>query len=378
MVALLIAVICLGIWLYLLLGRGGFWRVREQPSLPLRRTGLSVSIVMPARDEAANIGNAVTSLLSQSYPGRIELCVVDDHSTDGTADVARRAAQAVEAADKLTIVEADPLPPGWTGKLWALSCGVKSLSAWPDYLLFTDADIVHAPDNVAGLVARAESDGLDLVSLMVKLRCDSFAERALIPAFLFFFLKLYPPSWIADLEAKTAGAAGGCILIRPSALRRIGGIEQIRSELIDDCALAREVKRGGPIWMGLTSRTVSTRAYQTAGEIFQMISRTAFTQLRHSVLMLAGTVIGLTLTYLAPVVLVIAGPNLEVHVLGASAWLLMSVAYWPTLRFYGRSPLWAPFLPAVALFYLCATVYSAIGYWTGRGGLWKGRVQDAW
>ncbi len=178
MVALLIAVICLGIWLYLLLGTGRIWRVREQPSLPLRRTGLSVSIVMPARDEAANIGNAVTSLLSQSYPGRIELCVVDDHSTDGTADVARRAAQAVEAADKLTIVEADPLPPGWTGKLWALSCGVKSLSAWPDYLLFTDADIVHAPDNVAGLVARAESDGLDLVSLMVKLRCDrSPSER---------------------------------------------------------------------------------------------------------------------------------------------------------------------------------------------------------
>lgn len=366
----LIALLAVAIWLYLLGGRGFFWRLSEGAAPPLRQENLSIAVVIPARDEAANIGAAVASLLAQNYPGPLHVIVVDDHSSDGTA-------QAAGVGDRLTVLAADPLPASWTGKLWAVNCGLRqALSLNPDYLLFTDADIVHAPDTIAGLVARAEAGGLDLVSLMVQLRCDSLAERALVPAFLYFFLKLYPPAWIADLESGTAGAAGGCILLRPSALKRIGGIESIRAELIDDCALAREVKRGGPIWMNVTSASHSIRPYPTFGEMGRMISRTAFTQLRHSTLLLMGTVAGLLLTYIAPPVLAIGGPGPIAHVAGALGWLIMMATYWPTLRFYGRSPLWALALPLVALFYAGATLQSAIDYWRGRGGQWKGRAQD--
>ena len=366
----LIALLALAVWLYLLAGRGFFWCLREGAVPPLKQENLSVAVVIPARDEAANIGAAVASLLAQNYPGSLHVIVVDDHSADGTA-------QAAGAGDRLTVLAADPLPAGWTGKLWAVARGLRrALTLNPDYLLFTAADIVHGPDTIAGLVARAEAGGLDLVSLMVKLRCESVAERALVPAFVYFFLKLYPPAWIADLESGTAGAAGGCILLRPSALKRIGGMESIRGELIDDCALAREVKRAGPIWMNITSASHSIRAYDTFSEVGRMISRTAFTQLRHSTLLLIGTVAGLLLTYFAPPVLAIGGPGPIAHVAGAVAWLIMMVTYWPTLRFYGRSPLWALALPVVALFYAGATVQSAINYWRGMGGQWKGRVQD--
>jgi hopene-associated glycosyltransferase HpnB len=240
----------------------------------------------------------------------------------------------------------------------------------PDYLLLTDADIVHPPQNLDGLVSRAES-GYDLVSYMATLRCDSLAERALIPAFVFFFFLLYPPAWIRNPRRKTAGAAGGCILIRREMLDRIGGIAAIRGELIDDCALARAVKRtGGRVWLGLSESTRSIRDYATFSEIGRMISRTAFTQLRYSALLLAGTVFGLAFAYWLPVALTLAGQPL-----GAAAWLLMSICYWPALRFYGRSPLWAPLLPIVAAFYMACTVHSAVQYWRGTGGLWKGRVQ---
>jgi hopene-associated glycosyltransferase HpnB len=368
-----IAIVTVVVWLYLLAGRGWFWRLREDAPLPLGRTNLSVAAVLPARDEAAVIGEALASLLAQAYPGSLHIFVVDDHSSDATAAIARKAAP----ADRLTVLTADSLPSGWTGKLWALDCGLRlALARKPDYLLFTDADIVHAPRALEGLVARAEKNGLDLASLMVKLRCESAAERALIPAFLYFFLKLYPPTWIEELDSRTAGAAGGCILLRTSALRRIGGIEKIRGELIDDCALAREVKRGGPIWMGITSASRSIRAYDSFGEIGGMIARTAFTQLRHSTLLLVGTILGLLITYVAPPVLAIAGPGTVAHVSGAVAWLIMMVTYWPTLRLYKRSPLWTLTLPLVALFYAAATVRSAIAYWSGKGGLWKGRAQD--
>ncbi len=299
--------------------------------------------------------------------------MVDDNSSDGTGTIALKAAQDAWAADRLTLVEAGPLPSSWTGKLWAVSAGcTEALKLQFDFLLLTDADIVHAPDNVANLVARAERDGLDLASLMVKLRCRSLAERALIPAFVFFFLKLYPPAWTADPARKTAGAAGGCILIRPAALARIGGIASIRNELIDDCALARAVKRDGPIWMGLTSTTHSIRDYTSIGEIEAMIARTAYTQLNYSPLLLAGTIAGLTLTYLLPPALLLAG-DLRPAAIGAATWALMCGAYLPTLRFYGRSPLWAPLLPAIAAFYTFATIHSAFAWWTGKGGAWKGR-----
>jgi len=311
------------------------------------------------------VAQSIRSLTAQNYAGAFRIVLVDDHSTDATADIARRA----DAASRLTVIRAAPLPPGWTGKLWALSQGIEHVGA-PNYLLLTDADIVHPPDNVAGLVARAES-GYDLVSYMAKLKCDSLAERALIPAFVLFFLLLYPPAAIRNPRRKTAGAAGGCILIRREMLERIGGIAAIRNELIDDCALARAVKRaGGRVWLGLSEQMRSIRSYATFGEIGRMISRTAFTQLRYSPLLLAGTILGLALAFWLPVALTIAGQPL-----GALAWLLMSIWYWPTLRFYGRSPFWAPLLPLIATFYMGCTVHSAVQYWRGAGGLWKGRTQ---
>ncbi len=296
--------------------------------------------------------------------------LVDDHSSDRTAAVAAQAGASV--------VQAAPLPPGWSGKLWAISEGLRHAgSIAPDYWLFTDADIVHAPDNIAELVARAEADQLDLVSLMVKLRCRSFAETLLIPAFVFFFFMLYPPAWVNRRDRRTAAAAGGCILIRPSALDRIGGIAAIRDAIIDDCALARAVKRtGGGIWLGVTDDTVSIREYSTFAQIRAMISRTAFAQLRHSALLLAGTILGMAVIYLAPPLLLFARNPLAA-IFGLAAWILMSIAYSPALRFYGRSLGWSPLLPLVALFYLSATIESAVSYWTGRGGVWKGRVQDS-
>jgi hopene-associated glycosyltransferase HpnB len=362
----------LAIWLYLLLARGAFWRFSESAPLPLDNAP-PVAVIIPARDEAEVIGKAVASLLRQDYSGPLHIFVCDDHSADGTAEVARSCG----APDRLTIVPVSELPPGWTGKLWAISEGLTATASFnAGYFLFTDADIVHAPGNVSALVARAESSGLDLVSYMVKLRCRSFAERALIPAFVFFFFMLYPPEWIASPDRKTAGAAGGCIVIRAQALHRIGGVGSIRGELIDDCALAAKVKQsGGRVSLGPTSGTESIREYTTFREVGAMISRTAFTQLRHSPLLLAGTIAGLVITYLAPPLLLISGNSLAAA-LGLAAWLLMSLAFLPAVRFYGLSLLWALTLPAAAIFYMGATVQSALQYWTGRGGFWKGRVQD--
>ena len=365
----LVGAASLVVWLYLLYGRGGFWRVGAAPILKLSGPAKSVAAVIPARNEEAVVGRAIRSLLQQNYPGPLHVILVDDHSTDTTI-------AAAGADERLSIVQAGPLPKGWTGKLWAVSEGLKrAASLEPDYILLTDADIVHALDNVADLVARAESGGLDLASYMVKLQCRTLPERALIPAFVFFFLKLYPPAWIARRESKTAGAAGGCMLIRRSALERIGGIAAIRGELIDDCALARAVKPGGDIWMGLTEQAHSIREYLTFGEIHGMISRTAFTQLQHSILLLVGTIVGMAVIYLAPPLLILTRDRVAA-LFGLAAWILMMISYLPTLRFYQRSLAWAPLLPIVALFYMMATVDSAIRYWSGRGGVWKGRVQD--
>jgi hopene-associated glycosyltransferase HpnB len=331
--------------------------------------------VIPARNEAAVVGNAIRSLAGQEYPAGFQIVLVDDDSSDGTAAAARLAAP----EGLLTIVRATPLPPGWSGKLWAVAEGIRhaqSLDA--DYFLLTDADIVHPPENLATLVVRAELGSYDLVSYMATLECRTLAERALIPAFVLFFFMLYPPAWIRSASHATAGAAGGCMLIRRAMLENIGGIRSIAGNLIDDCALARAVKNGGGrVWLGLSPRTRSTREYATFGEIGSVISRTAFTQLHHSVLLLTGAVLGLLITWLAPPLLAIGalwqGPAYAA-VPGAFAWLLMSIAYCPIVRYYRRSPLWTPLLPLVATFYLGATVHSAVSHWRGRGGLWKGRV----
>jgi len=351
------------LWIYLLVGRGFFWCTREarlasRPAPPRR-----IAIVIPARNEALLIGKAVASLAVQDYGGPFDLFVVDDHSTDRTA----------EAASGAHVVAAGPLPEGWTGKLWAVSEGVRAAAAFEaDYFLLTDADIVHAPVSLSRLVAHAEAGGYDLASLMVELRCETLAERALIPAFVFFFLKLYPPRWIANTKRRTAGAAGGCMLVRRDTLERIGGIATIRAELIDDCALAKAVKRGGGrVWLGLTSQARSIRQYASFAEVGRMISRTAFTQLGYSPLLLAGTVLGMSAIYLLPPVLALGFRSW----LAALAWLMMMAAYAPVLRLYRRSLVWAPALPLVALFYTAATVASAIEYWRGRGGAWKGRMQ---
>lgn len=330
---------------------------------PSAAVNARVTAVVPARNEAAVVGRALESLARQQFTGRLQIILVDDTSDDATAEIASRYA---------TVIRGAPLAEGWTGKLWAVSQGVAHAEA-PDYLLLTDADIVHSPGNLAGLVARAEGEGYDLVSYMAELRCQSLAERALIPAFVFFFFLLYPPAWIRDPRRATAGAAGGCILIRREMLERIGGIASIRGELIDDCALARAVKRvGGRAWLGLSRSAESIREYGTFGEVARMISRTAFTQLRYSTAILAGTVAGLAFVYLLPPALALAG-----NIWGAAAWLMMSCAYLPAVRFYRRSPLWAPLLPAIAMFYMGCTVASAVQYWRGAGGNWKGRSQAA-
>lgn len=364
----LIGAASVAVWIYLLFARGGFWRMRVSPAAPVKGFAKSVAVVIPARNEEAVVGQAVSSLLNQHYPGRLHIFLVDDHSSDATVTAAG-------VSDRLSIVSAGPLPDGWTGKLWAVSEGLKRAAEFaPDYILLTDADIVHAAGNVAGLVARAEVGGLDLVSYMVKLECRTAAERAMIPAFVYFFFQLYPPAWIARRDRKIAGAAGGCMLIRPSAFARIGGIAAIRGELIDDCALAWAVKRGGEIWMGLTEDARSIREYATFGEILRMISRSAFTQLRYSTLLLVGTILAMGVIYLAPPLLVLSGDPVAAAC-GVAAWLLMTVSYVPVLRFYGRSLAWAPLLPVIAPFYMFATVDSAVRYWIGRGGMWKGRVQ---
>jgi hopene-associated glycosyltransferase HpnB len=377
--AFILAGISLLIWVVLTFFRGAFWQLRSfdddlHPVITPPNDWPRIVAVLPARDEAETIARTVESLVSQDYPGAFHVIVVDDHSQDATAALAQSAAEAQGKSDRVTVIQAAPLQPGWTGKLWALQQGIGQ-AAPPDYFWFTDADITHAPDTLRRLASRAQSQKLDLVSLMVLLQAKTVPERLLIPPFLYFFLKLYPPRWIADPKARMAGAAGGCILLRRGALERIGGISAIRGEVIDDCSLASAVKHsGGTIWMGLTRKSTSLRAYESFGEIRDLIARTAFTQLRYSKLLLLGTVLGMLLTYIVPVLLVFDTAP-WVWRTSFLAWALMTVTYLPTVRFYRLSPLWAPLLPLAAAFYSYATCLSAVRYWLGRGGLWKGRAQ---
>lgn len=373
----LIAILPLAIWLYLFFARGNFWQLHEDADkpTPLKRWPRIVAIV-PARNEAETIARAVTSLAKQDYRGEFFAIVVNDHSDDGTADLARKAADECNATERISIHSANELPPGWSGKVWAMNEGIATATKRaPDYFWFTDADITHASNTLRRLVCQAERDSLDLVSLMVFLRVRTFPERLLIPAFLYFFLTVYPPNWVADPKSRAAAAAGGCILLRRTAMDGIGGMAAVRSEVIEDCALARAVKQsGGKIRLGLTRSSVSLRGYKSFAEIRDLIARVAFTQLHYSLLVLVGALTGLLVTYLLPWVLFFVFPG--------EAWLavdttiaLMAATFAVTARFYGLSWPWALTLPIAALFYGYATCVSAVRYWLGRGGQWKGRAQ---
>jgi hopene-associated glycosyltransferase HpnB len=334
-----------------------------------------IAAVVPARNEAELIGPVITSLLSQSRA--ITVFLVDDESTDGTADVARRAAEKAGNAGSLIVIQSKPLPAGWTGKLWAMHQGIeRARELNPEWLMLADADVIHDAETVANLSRIASLGHYDLVSFMVKLHCESLAERLLIPAFVYFFFMLYPPAWIRDPRHSAAGAAGGCMLVRSEALERAGGLEAIRGALIDDCSLARLLKRhGSRLWLGLTDHSQSLRQYETFADVESMVSRTAFNQLNHSSLLLLGTVAGMVMTYLAPPLLLLSRSKVAL-VLGAAAWTAMTITYSTMVRYYRLNPAWALSLPLAALFYLGATVHSALNYWSGSGGGWKGRAQD--
>jgi hopene-associated glycosyltransferase HpnB len=375
----------LAIWLYLIAARGGFWRAaeRDDARLPPQPTAMQcppVSAVVPARDEAETVGKTIGSLLRQDYPGTFNVILVDDQSRDATSGVAREAAAALCASERLTVISGRPLPAGWTGKLWAQRQGVEfacSMPRAPDYLLFTDADIVFERGAVASLVARAGHEHLVLNSLMVKLRCKSSAERMFVPAFVFFFQMLYPFAWANDPRRETAAAAGGCMLVRRETLQAAGGLAAIRGALIDDCALAKLLKPQGSIAIALTERARSVRAYPSVHDIRSMVSRTAYAQLGYSPLVLAATILGLALTYIAPIALALLGAGFA-QFAGIFAWALMAGAFRPILRFYGMSALtswlWAAALPAIAAMYMAFTMDSAYQHARGRGGMWKGRA----
>ncbi len=385
MSAELVAVAASAIWLYLLLGRGFFWRAAERDDALTAGSRMSrsdawpaVTAIVPARNEADIVGRSLASLFRQTYPGRFRIVLVDDESTDGTAEVAREAAAAAGATDRLTVLPGSGPPAGWTGKLFAMHSGLRHVgsdASPPDYVLFTDADIAYeASDAVERLVRGAETRSAMLTSLMVKLRCESFAERLLIPAFVFFFDKLYPFAWVNDPRRKLAAAAGGCMLVRRDALVRASSLEAIRGALIDDCALGALMKRQGPIWLGLTERVVSLRAYPDIADIRRMVVRSAYAELRYSPLRLLGTLAGMALIYLAPPLLTVFAEGFA-RWFGLAAWIAMTLAFQPMLQLYRRSPLWGVALPAIAAIYTAFTLESAIQHWRGRGGAWKGRFQ---
>jgi len=386
-------------WIYLVFFRGMFWRTDQTVEAgPAGVTQLaerpSVRIVIPARNEADILPETLPSLLGQDYPGEFEIVIVDDRSEDGTAEVARDIADQTGHGDRLTVISGEEVPAGWTGKLWALEQGIREQGvADPELLLFTDADISHPANSLPQLVAKLAEEDLDLVSVMVQLRVRTFWEKLLIPAFVYFFGKLYPFRWVNDRTSKAAGAAGGCVLLRKEVLTRAGGLPRISAEIIDDCALARIVKYGGRegggrLWLGLSRRHRSLRAYDSLTSIWDMVARTAFTQLRHSSLLLAATVLGMLLLYAVPPLSALAGllaatcamggsTGAVVIALGLLGWGLMSMSYLPMLAWYGTPPWLAPLLPISASLYTLMTVGSAWLTWRGRGGAWKGRTYGA-
>lgn len=374
-----IAAVSLAAWGFLLLGQGFFWRTDQR--LPPREAPSpwpSVAVVVPARDEAEMLPVSLPSLLAQDYPGRAEIFLVDDSSTDGTGALAR------ELADRfgglpLTVVSPPEPESGWTGKLWALRHGIElAREDGPDYLLLTDADIAHEPDSLRELVAAARTNGLDLVSQMARLRVTTAWERLIVPAFVYFFAQLYPFRRVNKPGARTAAAAGGCVLLRTETAERARIPDSIRQAVIDDVSLARAVRAaGGRIWLGLAERVDSVRPYPALSDLWRMVARSAYAQLLHNPLLLIGTVAGLAVVYLAPpagVYAGLSGGDTPAGLLGGAAWAVMAGTYVPVLRYYRQSLWLAPLLPFTALLYLLMTVDSAFRHYRGRGAAWKGRT----
>jgi hopene-associated glycosyltransferase HpnB len=378
---IVIALTAIAAWVILLCFRGEFWRPVELRQPVCQEKSLaSVVAVIRARNEAEMITETLRSLFAQDYEGNVHIVLVDDHSNDKTADIARQFTNKTGYPERLTIVQGSALPPGWTGKLWAVHQGLAEARRHnPDFILLTDADISHAPDSLKQCVLHAVKERADLVSLMVRLHCRSMAEKALIPAFVFFFFMLYPPRWVADRQRSTAAAAGGCMLVRPHALDKIGGIEAVRGSLIDDCALAKAIKQsGGDVRLYATRTTSSTRHHENIGELWSMIARSAFTQLKYSWPLLIVAILGMGVIFIAPPLLVLFDNDGFVRTAGLVAWITMFVAFQRILRLYDRSPAWGLTLPAIALFYVATTLRSAIKHCFGKGGGWKGRVYSTY
>lgn len=380
-----VAVLSVASWIVLVFFRHGFWRADQKlaAELPSPHVWPSVVAVVPARNEAETVAECLGALAAQSYKGRFSVLLVNDSSDDGTPEAARRAA-GTASAHPVRVLDAPPLEHGWAGKLWALESGLKELKtggSQPDYLWFTDADVIHESDVLERLVAKAECDDVAMVSLMVRLACESFWERLLVPAFIFFFQMLYPFPAINDRSSRIAGAAGGCVLVKASALEAAGGLEAMKDRLIDDCALGRAIKSSGHgIWLGLAENSLSLRRYLKLSEFWRMVARSAYVQLRHSPILLAGSVAGMILTFLAAPVMVVTFPlhgNGFAGALAAVSCLAMAMAYGPTLRYHGLAQLHAVLLPFAALLYTLMTVHSALRHWAGAGSNWKERAYNS-
>ena len=370
--------VVLAVWIGLI--ATGFWTCAardENVALAAPGQWPEVVAVVPARDEADVIARSIGSLIAQDYPGAFRIILVDDNSSDGTGDIARAI-----ASDRLTVLTGACLPAGWTGKLWAVEQGIaaaQSDGAAPRYLWLTDADIDHAPDTLVRLVEIAAAGDKRLVSFMAQLSCETAAEKLLIPAFIWFFMMLYPFNWVnrrGAIADRIAGAAGGCVLVEAAALGDAGGIAAMRGALIDDCTLGRMIKRQGPIWLGLTERSRSIRPYRGVGEIGAMITRSAYAQLRYNPALLVVAVAGLAVVFGGPLVCAVSGQPVP-RFCGLVACGLALGSYAPILTFYRRAPVWGLALPLVAVFYVGCTLWSALAWYRGRGGMWKGRAQAA-
>jgi len=382
-----VTALSLVIWLFLLIFWGNFWRADKFLTQGMTLNSYPiVCAIIPARNEAEILPQSLPSLLQQDYPGQFSIILIDDQSGDRTGEIAQALAEKKDKQEQLTVITGQPLPPGWSGKLWAMEQGIQASyqqKKLPDYFLFTDADIQHHPQNLRELVTKAEQEHLALTSLMVLLRCQSFWEKLLIPAFVFFFQKLYPFPWVNNPQRKMAAAAGGCILLKREALEKIGGIQSLREALIDDCTLAQKVKalklgtEPTAIWLGLTRQTISLRPYKSLDSIWTMVARTAYSQLNFNPFLLVGTLLGMTLVYLMAPLGLIAGlifGNLPLILLALLTWLTMAIAYYPTLKLYQLSFFWALMLPLIAGLYNLMTWDSAVRHWRGQGGAWKGRT----
>ena len=376
--------VSLAIWIALLAGRGGFWRMNlrlPEAEGDAARTWPGVTAVIPARDEAGILPLTLPSVFAQDYPGPLTVIVVDDASADGTGEVAAELAAALPKSAELRVLRGAGPPPGWAGKVAAMDRGLRDVDQTSEYVLFTDSDIEHPADSLRRLVRQAEEERLDLVSLMARLSTDSPAERMIVPAFVYSFFQLYPPAWVRKPSARTAAAAGGCMLVRRETLERVGGLVRIGDARIDDVALGTLLKRGGGrVWLGVTTGVRSLRPYPRLADLWDMIARSAYTQLRYSPWLLLGTIVGLVFTYGVPPVLGVVGLATQcwgVAIPALVAWAVMSASYVPVLRLYGLAWWRAPLLPGVMALYGAMTVDSARRHRQGRGGSWKGRVIEA-